>query len=58
MVRVGLLVMAASFAALGLPLIAPLGGAAKYVVAPGFIGFCFGVGCILNGWIDAMKRGE
>jgi hypothetical protein len=57
-VRVGALSVAASVAALALPALAPLGGAAKYVVVPGFIGFCFGIGCILNGWIDAMGRGE
>jgi hypothetical protein len=58
MIRVGALSVAASVAALALPALAPLGGAAKYVVVPGFIGFCFGIGCILNGWIDAMKPGE
>lgn len=58
MVRVGSLATVASVGLLALPLLVPLGGAAKYVVVPGFIGFCFGLGCILNGWIDAMKRGE
>ena len=58
MLRVGGVTFVASVLVLLLPLLAPLGGAAKYVVAPALIGACFGLGCVLNGIIDAVKRGN
>ena len=56
MLRVGGVTLAVSLLVLLLPLIVSLGGAAKYVVVPALIGACFGLGCVLNGIIDAVKR--
>jgi hypothetical protein len=58
MVRVGLIALVASVFLVLLPFAVPLGGLAKYVVVPGLIGACFGLSCMLNGWIDATKGGE
>jgi hypothetical protein len=58
MVRVGAIALAGAVVLLLLPVVIPLGGAAKYVVVPGLIGGCFGLSCMLNGWIDGRKGGE
>ena len=58
MLRVGAVALVASVVLVLLPVVVPLGGAAKYVVVPGLIGVCFGLSCMLNGWIDAMRGGE
>jgi hypothetical protein len=45
-------VCAVSLVGISLPLMFALGQAAKYVVAPAFVGMCIGLSLLLNGAID------
>ena len=59
---IGLIVFVIAMLLMLLPLVIPLGGFAKYVVAPAFVGACVGLSIAANGvfdwWQARGKRGE
>ena len=55
-IRIGAIVFISSIATIALPLLIPLGGLAKYLIAIALVAAIAGLSILLNGVIDLLRH--